>query len=384
MRRILILTSALVFIDVFYFAVFPPLLPEYVSDLGLSDAQAGILSGAYAIGSLAAALPAGFVAQRFGPRPVVCVGLLVLSAASVALGWVDDVAVLDAARFMQGVAGAVIWSGALTWLIASAPPDRKGEMVGISVSAGGVGGLVGPAVGALAASVGTGWVFTAMLVFTLPLCVAVALSEDVPRFDHQPVREVATAILTRPVMNAVALLAFPALAFGFVTVLVPLKIDGLGGSAGLIAIAFISAGLIETVLGPLSGRWSDRAGRRAPYVGGLAIFCVGLGAMAATQTLSFMVAFFLFGTVGAGIFISPAFAMFSDAAEHSDLAQAHAFALSNTAMSLGLAVGAPVAGAIASTGGTASPFLVMILALMALAVYARRAVPARQPGAAAS
>jgi MFS family permease len=377
MRRILILTSALVFVDVFYFSVFAPLLPKYASDLGLSDAQAGLLSGAYAIGSVAAALPAGFVAQRFGPRPVVCVGLVVISAASVAVGWVHQVAVLDVARFMQGVSGAVIWSGALTWLIGSAPADRRGEVVGISVFAGGVGGLLAPAVGALAASVGTGLVFTATLLFTLPLCIVVALTEDAHEFDHQPVRAVASAIMTRPVLTAVALLSFPALAFGFVTVIVPLKIDDLGGSAGLIAISFILSGVIETVLGPFSGRWSDRAGRRAPYVGGLVIFCIGLGVMAATQTLTLMVAFFLFATVGAGIFISPAFAMFSDAAEHSDLAQAHAFALSNTAMSLGLALGGPIAGVIASAGSMATPFVVMIVVLCALGGYAHRTLPAQ-------
>ncbi len=76
MRRLLILASAMVFLDVAFFAAIAPLLPDYVDDLGLSKAQAGILSASYAAGTLVASLPAGFVASRVGPRRTVIAGLL--------------------------------------------------------------------------------------------------------------------------------------------------------------------------------------------------------------------------------------------------------------------------------------------------------------------
>jgi MFS family permease len=375
MRRVLILTSSLIFIDLLFFSLLTPLLPTYVRDLGLNKSQAGVLGGAYAWGSVFAALPAGFFAQRFGPRPVVCVGLLLLSTASVVVGWVSHIAILDLARFVQGIAGAVVWSGALTWLVAMAPSDRKGEVVGISVAAGGVGALLGPAVGALAASVGTEWVFTSTLLLTVPLCFVVAFSEDAHQFDHQSIRFVASAIISRPIVIAVILLTVPALAFGFVTVLVPLKVSELGGSAGVIAISFICSGVLETVLAPLSGRWSDRVGRRVPYLSGLALFCFGFAGMAASQSVTIFVAVFLAGTIAAGFFISPGFTILSDAAAHLGLAQSHAFALSNTAFSLGLAVGAFGGGAIANAKGIDSAFLVMVVILVLVALYARRALP---------
>ncbi len=52
MRRLLMLASAMVFFDVIFFSAIAPLLPDYVDDLGLSKAQAGILSAAYAAGTL--------------------------------------------------------------------------------------------------------------------------------------------------------------------------------------------------------------------------------------------------------------------------------------------------------------------------------------------
>jgi MFS family permease len=74
MRRLLLLGSAVVFIDVVFFTAITPLLPGYADDLGLSKAAAGVLSGAYAAGTLAMSLPAGFLATRFGPRRTLVAG----------------------------------------------------------------------------------------------------------------------------------------------------------------------------------------------------------------------------------------------------------------------------------------------------------------------
>src|SRR5260221_628492 len=115
MRRLLILASTMVFFDVAFYAAIAPLLPDYVADFDLSKAEAGILAAAYAAGTLLASLPAGFVATRMGPRRTVIGGLLLLGASSLVFGLAREIALLDAARFAQGVSGALIWSGALTW-----------------------------------------------------------------------------------------------------------------------------------------------------------------------------------------------------------------------------------------------------------------------------
>src|ERR1044072_5943469 len=113
MRRLLFLASAMLFFDVAFFAAIAPLLPEYVDELGLTEAEAGILSAAYAAGTLLGSLPAGFVASRVGPRRTVIVGLLALGVSSVVFGFGNQIVLLDAARFTQGIAGALIWAGAL-------------------------------------------------------------------------------------------------------------------------------------------------------------------------------------------------------------------------------------------------------------------------------
>ena len=87
MRRLLILASTMVLFDVTFYSAIAPLLPDYVSELGLSKAEAGILSAAYAAGTLIASLPAGLLATRAGPRRTVLVGLALLGVSSLVFGF---------------------------------------------------------------------------------------------------------------------------------------------------------------------------------------------------------------------------------------------------------------------------------------------------------
>ena len=126
MRRLLLLASAIVFVDTAFYAAITPLLPTYVEELDLSKSAAGVLSAAYPAGTFAGALPGGWLAARAGVRPTALLGLGVMSASSVAFAFADSVVVLDAARFVQGVGGAMSWAGALGWLIGEAPSHRRG------------------------------------------------------------------------------------------------------------------------------------------------------------------------------------------------------------------------------------------------------------------
>src|SRR5688500_3210391 len=47
MRRLLLLVSAIVFVDTMFYAAITPLLPRYSEELGLSKSAAGVLTAAY-------------------------------------------------------------------------------------------------------------------------------------------------------------------------------------------------------------------------------------------------------------------------------------------------------------------------------------------------
>ena len=78
MRRLLLLASAVVFVDTAFYAAITPLLPHYVDTLDISKSAAGVLSATYPAGTLLGStefdLPPG-------PPIIAAVSVLVLFAA---------------------------------------------------------------------------------------------------------------------------------------------------------------------------------------------------------------------------------------------------------------------------------------------------------------
>ncbi|HEV7481867.1 MAG TPA: MFS transporter [Solirubrobacterales bacterium] len=380
MRRLLWLASAMIFFDVAFFAAIAPLLPDYVDQLGLSKAQAGVLSASYAAGTLFASLPAGYVASRVGPRRTVISGLLLLGVSSLAFGQVDEIDLLDAARFTQGIAGALIWAGALTWLITSSPEESRGQVIGTALGTAVAGALLGPALGALAGSIGTELVFGSVLLVTLALAYAASRLPEARAPERQNLREVVTTMLSKPIRDGAIFVAVPSVMFGAIEVLVPLRIDSLGGGHGVIAAGFIGGAALEATLAPIAGRASDRVGRRLPYVAGLTICAIAMIAIALAATLGGVLAALIVTSLGAGLCFAPALTLLSDIAESSRLHQGFAAGLSNMAWASGQVVGGIGGGVVASLTGNALPSIAIAALLLVTVAYAFHAL-APPPGA---
>lgn len=374
MRRLLILASTMIFLDVVFFSAIAPLLPEYADDLGLSDAAAGVLSASYAAGTLIASLPAGYVASRVGPRRTVIAGLCLLGVASLAFGLVEQILLLDLARFIQGIAGALIWSGALTWLVTTAPEEKRGSVIGTALGTAVAGALLGPALGALAGSIGTGPVFGSVLVIALVIAYAASRLPETAMPEQQPLREVASTLVSRAVVISFVFVAVPSVMFGAIEVLVPLRIDDLGGSHGVIAAGFIAGAALEAVLAPLAGRLSDRVGRRLPYVTGLSICAFAMVVLALAQVLGVVLLTLIITSLGAGLCFAPALTLISDVAADANLHQGFAAGLSNMAWASGQVIGGVGGGVLATVAGSSAPIVAIAALLVATVFFALRAL----------
>src|SRR5579862_3730861 len=104
MRRLLFLSSAIVFFDTLFFTALTPLLPHYAHALDLGKTGAGVLAAAYPVGTLVGAIPSGIVAARLGVKPTVLGGLICVATCTILFGIGNAAWELDTARFVQGLA----------------------------------------------------------------------------------------------------------------------------------------------------------------------------------------------------------------------------------------------------------------------------------------
>ena len=372
MRRLVLLISAVILLDVAFYAAVAPLLPHYVDELGLSKTSAGILTGAYAAGNLVAAIPAGWLAGRWGVKPTTVAGLIGLAVSSLVFGLAQDVWLLDAARFAQGLAGACTWAAGFAWVVERAPAGRRGEVIGTPLAAAVAGTLVGPVLGTAADEIGPEVVFAGVAVAALALAVPVAREPAAPG-EAEDFRRV-TAAARRPAIRAgVWLVALPALGAGVLNVLVPLRMDELGAASVAIGATYLIAASFETVMSPLVGRFSDRHGRLVPIRAGLVGATVVLVVITIPDSALLVAVLFVLIALSYAAFWAPAMALLSDEVERARVQQGYAFAFTNIAWSAGQLLGNSGGGALAeATADWVSYGAVAALCALTFAALIRR------------
>jgi MFS family permease len=371
-RRLLLLASAVVFVDTAFYAAITPLLPHYVDELGISKSAAGVLAAAYPAGTFLGALPGGWLAARAGVRPTTLLGLTIMGVSSIAFAFGTSVVVLDVARFVQGVGGAMTWAGALGWLIGEAPRERRGELIGSAMGAAIVGALFGPVLGALADALGPEPVFSGVAVVAAGL---IAWTLRTPARAPSPPPRLATlleAVRDRGVQLGIWLMCVPGLLFGTLNVLAPLRMDALGAGAAVIAACFLVAAAFEATVTPIIGRVSDHRGRLAPALAGLAGGCAVMLMFpwpGAAWQLGLLI---IVAAPVIGILWAPAIAIISDGAERHGIEQAIGFSLVNVAWAVGQTAGAAGSARLADATSDRVPFLVLAAACAVTIVALRR------------
>jgi MFS family permease len=367
-RRLLLLTGAIVLVDTMFFTALTPLLPHFVDELHLGKGGAGVLQAMYPAGALVAAIPSGMVVARVGVKRAVLIGLLLLAATTVAFGFSNSAWSLDTTRFLQGVSSAFSWTGALTWLVSAAPPGRRGQLIGSAFGAAIVGALFGPVLGAVASLTSSAIAFSAVAGLAVVLAFAALSAPAVAPERPQPVRMILDALRVRKIQAAIWLCLLPALLFGTLSVLAPLRLSDLGWGATAVAATYLVGAAIEAGWAPVLGRLSDLHGRLLPLRGALVASAVVAAALPWPANAWVLAALVVAAGFAFGSFWTPAMSMITDAAEESGLEYGYAFALVNIAWAPGQAGGSAIGGALASATSDAVPYLA--LAAICIATFA--------------
>jgi len=363
------------------FGVVVPVLPVYVRSFGVGYVEVGAVVSAFAVMRLVANPFVGRLLGVAGERTVLAAGIGIVALSSALVGLATTYPQVLLLRGAGGVGSAMFSVAAMTLLLRSAPENVRGRSLGFYQGGFLVGGMAGPAVGGLLATVSLAAPF---FFYAATLVVAGAVGLVLLR---PPVRDVGgrsappTPLRTvlRDARFQVACLANLAQGWagqGVRTALVPvLVVEVLHREPAWTGIAFAVSAVVQALaLGP-AGRFVDTVGRRPAIAAAFAVAAAAmLGLAFTTDVLALIALLCAYGVAAAFMGTAPA-ALVGDAAGGRG---GQPVAVFQAFSDLGAIVGPLAVGLLLDAFGYPAAFGSAVLLLAGAAVFSLR-LPRRQP-----
>jgi EmrB/QacA subfamily drug resistance transporter len=163
--------------------------PVIMEGLGADINSVIWVTSAYLLAYAVPLLITGRLGDRFGPKKLYLLGLVVFTLASLWCGLAGNVETLIAARVLQGLGAAIMTPQTMAVITRIFPPDRRGAAMSVWGATAGMATLVGPILGGvLVDGLGWQWIFfinlpVGVVGFILALRNVPALSTHQHRFD---------------------------------------------------------------------------------------------------------------------------------------------------------------------------------------------------------
>jgi predicted MFS family arabinose efflux permease len=152
----LLLVSAVQFVNILDFMIVMPLGPDFAKDLGISLSRLGIVGGSYTASAAVAGVLGSRFLDRFDRRSALAVSMFGLVLGTVSAGFAWNLQTLMLARVVAGAFGGPATSLALSVIADVVPTERRGRALGIVMGAFGAASVFGVPVSLELARLG-GW-----------------------------------------------------------------------------------------------------------------------------------------------------------------------------------------------------------------------------------
>lgn len=326
--------------------------------MGATGIWLGLIVAAYFISNSIAVPIAGRLSDRKGRKLFLTFGLLAYAIISLGYIWADNVTQLALVRFAQGVAGAATIPIAMAYIGDLAPEGAEGKWMGYAQAAFFSGFGFGPLMGGvLTEHFGIAVTFLAMGSFNL-LAFLIALF-FLPESSRRKAGEESNLSFKEMRASSMVrgLFSFrlaQALGRGGVATFLPIFAAALGLSTSLIGTMITINILSITLFMPLGGLVADKFGRRTLTIIGSFLSTILLAVIPLTSSFGQLLAVLLIQGLTAALSMPAASALAVE--EGRKYGMGSTMSMLFLAMSIGMAIGPIISGAVADWLGTDSVF----------------------------
>lgn len=292
--RALIGVFAAVFLLNMGYGMVLPIIPLYARGYGASTSLIGLMLSAVAVGRLTLQLPAGYLVDRLGDRPVAAAGLVLYAPALLGMAALPHPAVFVPLRLIEGCAEGIALPALYAIVSSRSEPDRVGTSFGLFTSSATAGLALAPAIGGLfVAHIGPRPLFVVVAAGAVLSALVVLASVGPPRLDaearsRRPSGLGALRALTGPLvvqlLPALSASLVSRVAFAAVLVVVPLYTsDYLHLRSDALGLLFTLNFAVFSFGQPLAGWVSDRTGGHRDLVPAVLVMGAAFGLLGFTS-----------------------------------------------------------------------------------------------------
>ena len=146
-NELLIILCVQVTLTVMGVGIISPILPQYAQLFGVNITMVGLVITVFGIARLIADIPAGRLSTKFGCRPVLISGPIIICLGSIGCGLAGNYGILLAFRFIMGIGSAVLTTTSMITLVHMSTSQNRGQMMGFYQGFFLIGAGIGPAAG---------------------------------------------------------------------------------------------------------------------------------------------------------------------------------------------------------------------------------------------
>jgi EmrB/QacA subfamily drug resistance transporter len=143
---VVLVTQFMLLVDVM---IVTTALPSISADLKSGFSSLQWVIDAYTLALAVVLLTAGSMADIFGRKRVLTIGLIIFTVASAACSLSTDTTMLDFARAVQGTGGAVMFACGLALIVQEFPSGQRAVAFGLQGAISGIATAAGPIIGGL-------------------------------------------------------------------------------------------------------------------------------------------------------------------------------------------------------------------------------------------
>ncbi|MCU0843872.1 MAG: MFS transporter [Spirochaetes bacterium] len=171
-RAALVIATLAAFITPFMGSAVNIALPAIGAEFAIDAVLLNWISTSFILASAMFLVPMGRFADMHGRKRVFMAGMAIYTAASILAPLAGSASALIACRIAQGIGSAMTFGTGLPILISVFPPQRRGQVLGINVSAVYLGLSMGPFLGGLITQ-HLGWRF--IFLATVPMGIVILI-----------------------------------------------------------------------------------------------------------------------------------------------------------------------------------------------------------------